>query len=414
MRPYMGSDCPMCDFRVVRSSVSADGIGLYIHIPFCTAKCGYCDFNSYAGHDHLIPSYNDALLIEASLWKRTVGARPVETVFFGGGTPSLTPVEGMAQILGGVRGMMDIAPDAEISLEANPGSLSTEYLRGLRGMGFNRLSIGVQSFDDDELKSLDRIHSGDDARQAFASAREAGFENVNIDLIYGLPEQPIEKWQRTLEQALALRPDHLSMYALTVEDGTPLARDVARGRTPAPDPDTQADHYEWTQERMERAGYEHYEISNWARPGHRCKHNLIYWRNREYLGLGAGAHSFLDGLRFSTVLLPNRYIELVTESALPAPDGSTSMRHLVGGEQITPETSMADTMILGLRLNDGIDLAAFARRYGRGVDDVYGGVIAEFAGHGLLERTETLLRLTARGRLLSNELFQRLLPAPVA
>jgi oxygen-independent coproporphyrinogen-3 oxidase len=390
-----------------------DPVGLYIHIPFCTAKCGYCDFNSYAGQDHLIPSYSDALLTEASLWARSVGTRSVETVFFGGGTPSKTPAGEMAKLFDGLRRAFHIADDAEISLEANPGSLSADYLRDLRALGFNRLSIGVQSFDDAELRALDRIHTGDEAREAFAAARDAGFDNVNLDFIYGLPEQPLDAWQSTLEQAIALRPEHLSLYALTVEDGTPLARDVARGRTPGPDADTQADCYEWTQERMSRAGYEHYEISNWALPGRRCKHNLVYWQNREYLGLGAGAHSHLNGLRFSTVLLPNRYVELVAESTRARDDGSVSMKHLAGGEQITPETAMADTLILGLRLIDGVDLAAFRARHGVDAQDVYGAVIDEFTGYGLLDRANGTLRLTPRGRLLSNELFERLLTQPV-
>jgi oxygen-independent coproporphyrinogen-3 oxidase len=391
------------------------GIGLYIHIPFCTAKCGYCDFNSYAGHEHMIPSYADALLTEASLWQPAVGDRTVETVFFGGGTPSLNPVPEMAKIFDGLRACFSIAPEAEISLEANPGSLSTEYLRGLRDVGFNRLSIGVQSFDDEELVALDRIHTADDARQAFASAREACFENVNVDLIYGLPEQSMRAWQRNLETALALAPEHLSLYALTIEEGTPLARDVARGRVPAPDADMQADQYEWTQDRLARAGYEHYEISNWARPGHRCRHNLIYWQNREYLGLGAGAHSFLDGVRFSTVLLPNRYMELVDEAASGAEHNTRqAMLHIAGAEQITAELAMADTLILGLRLIDGVDRAAFAARHGRALDEVYGAVLAEFSAVGVVEMNAERVRLTRRGRLLSNELFQRLLPEPVA
>jgi oxygen-independent coproporphyrinogen-3 oxidase len=394
--------------------VTVDSIGLYVHIPFCTAKCGYCDFNSYAGQDHLIPSYSEALLTEASLWARSVGERAVETVFFGGGTPSLTPADEMAQIIDGLRRTFRVAADAEVSLEANPGSLTTEYLLDLRRIGFNRLSIGVQSFDDAELRSLDRIHTGEQAREAFACAREAGFDNVNLDFIYGLPGQPLEAWQRTLESAIALRPEHLSLYALTVEDGTPLARDVARGRTAAPDGDVQADCYEWTQERMARAGYEHYEISNWALPGRRCRHNLVYWENREYLGLGAGAHSHLNGLRFSTVLLPNRYVELVAESAQARTDGSVSMKHLAGGEQMTPENAMADTIILGLRLIEGIELAGFRERHGRSVEDAYGSVLDEYVSYGLLERTDRRLRLTPRGRLLSNELFQRLLPEPVA
>lgn len=389
----------------------SDGrLALYVHIPFCTAKCGYCDFNSYANHEHLIPSYTQTLLRDARLWREATAGRRVESVFFGGGTPSLNPVDEMQAVLGGLRLSFDIAPDAEVSLEANPGSLSTEYLRGLRTIGFNRLSIGVQSFDDEELVALDRIHTGDDARRAYQSARDAGFANVNLDFIYGLPEQPLTAWQPTLEEALALAPEHLSLYALTVEAGTPLARDIDRGRTAAPDPDMQAEQYEWTQDRLSIAGYGHYEISNWARPGYECRHNLVYWTNREYLGLGAGAHSFLNGVRFSTVLLPNRYQELVDESA-EAADGT--MRHVAGAEAITPALGMADTMILGLRLTDGIHTREFEQRHGRDVADVYGDVVDEFVGYGLLERTMTHLRLTRRGRLLSNELFQRLLPVAV-
>lgn len=391
------------------ASVTSGTIGLYIHIPFCTAKCGYCDFNSYAGHEHLIPSYAETLIKDARLWRTAVRGRQVATIFFGGGTPSLNPLEEMAKILDGVRAAFDVAPDAEVTLEANPGGLSAEYLRGLRDLGFNRLSIGVQSFDDEELVTLDRRHTAEDAREAYRAARAAGFENVNLDLIYGLPEQPLSAWQRSLEEAVRLAPEHLSLYALTVEEGTPLARDIARGRTAPPDADMQAEQYEWTQDRLAAAGYEHYEISNWCRPGFRCEHNLVYWRNREYMGLGAGAHSYLNGVRFSTALLPNRYAELVDET-VAAGDGT--MRHVVGVEQVTDALAMADELILGLRLTDGVDVGAFAERYGRGIDEAYGSVLAEFESYGIVERTATHVRLTRRGRLLSNELFQRLLPEP--
>ena len=392
--------------------MESNGIGIYLHIPFCTAKCGYCDFNSYAGHEHMIPEYAETLLKDAALWRDAVGGRPVETVFFGGGTPSLSPVEDVRKILDGLRACFRFTGDAEISLESNPNSLDVDYLRGIGHAGVNRLSIGVQSFDDEELVVLDRVHTADQAKVAFRAARDAGFDNVNLDFIYGLPEQPLSAWQRTLEQALALAPEHLSLYALTIEDGTPLARDVARGRVTPPDPDMQAEHYEWTQDRLATAGYEHYEISNWARPGRRCRHNLVYWRNREYLGLGAGAHSYLDGVRFSTVLLPNRYQELVNESAAGIEDGRGLMRHVAGAEQITRTLAMSDELILGLRLIEGVSREAFAGRYGCDPRDVYADVIDEFVGYGLLEETATHLRLTRRGRLLSNELFQRLLPAP--
>ena len=343
----------------------ADPISLYVHIPFCTVKCGYCDFNAYAGSDHLIPSYSQALIKEAQLWRQATENRPVTTVFFGGGTPSLMPVEEMRTVVDGLRSAFDIAVDAEFSLEANPNSLDEPYLAGLLGLGFNRLSIGVQSFHDEELKALDREHSASEAGDAFRAARSAGFTNVSIDLMFGLPEQEMSSWQESIEEAVKLGPDHISLYALTVEPGTPLARDVARGRTPSPDPDAQADQYEWTEERLEKAGYEHYEISNWAKPGYRCEHNLTYWRCREYLGLGAGAHSYLDGVRFAVAALPTKYLELVDESFKSLENGSdTKMRQIVSGESITPELDMADTLILGLRLNEGVSLPDFRERYG--------------------------------------------------
>ena len=395
----------------------AEPLSLYVHIPFCTAKCGYCDFNSYAGQEHMIPSYTQTLVREAQLWRSATAGHTVTTVFFGGGTPSLMPLEDMGAIMDGMHAVFDIAPDAEVTLEANPGSLDEPYLRGLLDRGFNRLSIGVQSFHDDELRALDRLHSAEDARAAVRAARAAGFANLNLDLIFGLSEQPMDRWQATVEEALALAPEHLSLYALTVEEGTPLARDVARGRTAPPDPDAQADQYEWTQERLARAGYEHYEISNWALPGHRCEHNMTYWECREYLGLGAGAHSYLGGVRFAGAALPSRYLSLVEESwkethpeASGAGDGKTSMRQVISGETITPELAMADTLILGLRLIDGVSLAGFRERFGTEALDAFGERLREPLEVGLLEIVEGQLRLTEWGRLLGNEVFARLLP----
>lgn len=390
----------------------ADPLSLYVHIPFCTAKCSYCDFNSYANHEHLIPSYTETIVHEAQLWQRTTAGRRFETVFFGGGTPSLMPLESLSTILDGLRSAFEIAPDAEVSLEANPNSLDETYLRGLLDLGFSRLSIGVQSFHDDELRAIDRLHSADDARAAFRAARAAGFENVNLDLMFGLPEQPIERWQQSVEEALALAPEHLSLYALTVEEGTPLARDVDRGRTPAPDPDNQADHYEWTRARLANAGYEHYEISNWARAGRRCAHNLTYWQNREYLGLGAGAHSYLDGVRFAVVAAPAQHMSLVDQSWREANEneGAARMQHIVAGEQITPELAMSDELILGLRLLDGVGRARFRERYGIEMMDAFAAQLTEPIALGLVEVDDERLRLTERGLLLSNEVFVRLLP----
>jgi oxygen-independent coproporphyrinogen-3 oxidase len=386
-------------------------ISLYVHIPFCTAKCGYCDFNSYARQEHLIPAYGETLLREAQLWRSAAAGRPVATVFFGGGTPSLMPLEEMRRLMEGLRASFDVATDAEVSLEANPGSIDEPYLRGLLDLGFNRLSLGVQSFHDDELRALDRLHSAEDARRAVRAARAAGFSNVNLDLIFGLPEQPMERWGRSVEEALAFAPEHLSLYALTVEEGTPLARNVARGRTPAPDPDAQADQYEWTQERLKRAGYEHYEISNWARPGCRCRHNLTYWECREYLGLGAGAHSYLNGVRFAAAKLPAQYQALVEESWCEAGEGgATPMRQVVSGETITPELAMADALILGLRLVEGVSVEGYRGRFGVDALEAFGDALAEPFAWGLLETRDGRLRLTQRGRLLSNEVFVLLLP----
>ena len=390
----------------------AEPLSLYLHIPFCTAKCGYCDFNSYAGQEHLVPSYTATLVHEAQLWRSATAGRPVTTVFFGGGTPSLLPLEDFGTLMDGMREAFDIVPDAELSLESNPGSIDEPYLRGLREQGLNRLSIGVQSFHDDELKALDRIHSAEDAKTAFRAARAAGFDNVNVDLIFGLPEQPLERWQASVEEALKLGAEHLSLYALQVEEGTPLARSVARGKTPAPDPDMQADQYEWTQERLAKAGYEHYELSNWALPGYRCRHNLTYWRCGDYLGLGAGAHSYLNGVRFAVAALPTQYLSLVEESwaAAQEGDGNTSMRQVVSGETPSPELTMSDTLILGLRLLEGVSLAGFKQRFEVGALEAFGERLQSSVDDGLVEVADECLRLTERGRLLGNEVFARLLP----
>ncbi len=387
-------------------------LSLYVHFPFCASKCGYCDFNSYAGREHLIPAYAEALAREAELWRSAAAGRPVATVFFGGGTPSLVPLEELALVVEGLSASFQIEAGAEMTLEANPDSVDEAYLRGLLGLGFSRLSLGVQSFHDDELRALGRRHSARQAREACRAAREAGFSNINLDLIFGLPEQPLGRWQRSLEEALSFEPDHLSLYALTVEEGTPLGLDISSGRTSAPDPDVQADHYEWAQERLARAGYEHYEISNWARPGFRCLHNMTYWECGEYLGLGAGAHSFLSGTRFANVSSPEGYISLVRKSLPEAAMGSLGapMLQVVSREEITPELAVADALILGLRLVHGLDLVEFRRRFGEGALGVFGGQLREPFEFGLLEIVDGRLRLTCRGRLLGNEVFARIVP----
>ncbi|MEE8337509.1 MAG: radical SAM family heme chaperone HemW [Dehalococcoidia bacterium] len=390
---------------------AAQSLSLYLHIPFCTSKCGYCDFNSYEGLDHLAPGYTQALLREIELWAPAARNFTVETVFFGGGTPSLTNLDDMAAITRAVRDHYDVAAGAEWSLEANPTDLEREHVEGLRALGINRLSLGVQSLHDDELEMLERAHSAGRAVEAVEMARSAGFDNINLDFIFGLIGQPLARWQQTLERALTLHPEHLSLYALSVEPGTALHYRVAKGELPEPDPDVAADQYEWTRERMAEAGYEHYEISNWARPGHRCRHNLVYWHAEPYLGLGAGAHSLFAGQRFANHDAPNRYIEAIDETFdQRARSGSGTMRQIAGGETPDEATLRADAMILGLRLIDGVSSAEFEARFGASPDAIFGAAIERHTTIGLLERDGDRLRLTPRGLLLSNEVFMDLLP----
>jgi oxygen-independent coproporphyrinogen-3 oxidase len=398
--------------------VSREPLSIYLHIPFCSLKCAYCDFNSYAGLDELVESYCEALITEISLWGEVAAGRPVPTVFFGGGTPSLLPLAQVERITASLQEAFSIEADAEVSLEANPGTVDLDYLHGLRDCGINRISFGVQSFHDDELVALDRIHTANEAVQCYHWARDAGFERINLDLIYGLPEQPMDRWQTTLERAIDIAPEHLSLYALTVEEGTKLAYDVDHGRVPEPDADAQAEMYEWSCKRMNEAGYTHYEISNWCRPRHECRHNLVYWRNGEWLGLGAGAHSHWSGFRFADVYSPKRYVELVkqAEGAGVRPSASPrgllrQMKQATYVEEQSSEAAASDAAILGLRLNEGLDVAAFEQRYATSIEGTYEAVLQEMSHAGLMERTNGRLVLTPKGRLLANEVFVRLLPA---
>ena len=383
--------------------MSPGSLSLYLHVPFCDWKCTYCDFNSYAGLDETIPAFVESLLKEIELWGKLAEGRTVETVFFGGGTPSLLEPQQLSRILGAVHSRFVVAAAAEVSLEANPGTIDLEKLRGFHEAGINRLSLGVQSLDASELKFLTRIHDADTARRAYVDAREAGFDNINLDFIFGLPGQTAAGWRRTLDEAIGLRPEHLSLYILTVEENTPLGHDVARGLVREADPDSVAELYSSTEQRMAQAGYEQYEISNWSLPGRQCRHNLNYWRNGDWLGLGPGAHSHFDGKRFAVLKSPKRYIK-----ALRAEPGQFpfAVHEHVEIQSIEDET--ADTAWLGLRLNEGLSLAEFGRRFGIAFDRRFTGIRERFTGEGLLEELDGRLKLTARGRLLSNEVFAAL------
>ena len=369
-------------------------LSLYIHIPFCKSKCHYCSFNSYSGMEYLMPQYVGALITEIRL--RATGSH-VSTIYLGGGTPSLLDDQSLGIILEACARSFVIAGDAEVTIEANPGTVASDTMWRLRALGLNRLSLGVQSFDDARLRQLGRRHCAAEALQAYELAR-AVFENVSIDLLYGLPGQPLDEWRRDLETALSLAPDHISLYPLTVEEGTPLAEAVASGRIVRPDPDVAADMYILAGEML--SAYEHYEISNWARAGKVCWHNLTYWRNLPYLGFGAGAHSFFQCRRFSNVLSPVEYVTRI----------SGGVSAIDREEYIDRKLEMAETMILGLRLGYGVSLTQFAQRFGDDISSVYGDELSDLTELGLISRDEAMVRLTERGRLLGNQVFLRFLP----
>ncbi|MCR4407271.1 MAG: radical SAM family heme chaperone HemW [Anaerolineae bacterium] len=378
-------------------------VALYVHIPFCAQKCAYCDFNSYAGLEHLFAPYIQALTGEMRVYVARWGSLRVCTIYIGGGTPTVLPLSLLTGVLAACHASFEVINGAETTVEANPGTVDESYLAGLLAAGVNRLSLGVQSLDDSELRLLGRLHDADQAREAYHQARAVGFCNVNLDLIFGLPGQTMARWQATVRQALDLGPEHLSLYALTIEEHTPLAGYIAHGELPAPDDDLAAEMYEWAEVELAKAGYVHYEISNWAQPGFECQHNLVYWHNQPYLGLGAGAHSWLAGCRWANVRIPQIYIEAIVGGKQPVAES----------EEIDRALEMAETVILGLRLvEEGVNFGAFRARFGVEFTDIYGSKIEELANLGLLEVTRDRVRLTRWGRLLGNQVFQCFLPDP--
>ncbi len=407
---------------------------LYFHIPFCTHRCAYCDFNTYAGQEDLIPAYVDALIREIEF----VGSQPtqlfndpttVQTIFFGGGTPSLLSPEQFEAIFKSIHANFNLTDNIEITIEANPGTVSYENLSELRRIGINRISYGVQSANTEELRMLERAHNFFDVIEAVTSARKAEFGNLNLDLIYGLPEQTLQTWQTTVQRILDLHPEHISAYALTLEHGTPFGRWSSKGLLPLPDPDLAADMYEWASETLEANGYVQYEISNWALDGQTskvkgqnatfdvrpltptfaCRHNLQYWRSLPYLAFGAGAHGYANGYRYSNVLRIRTYIERLSNldprvSKIEFPLSPVTVNH----HKQTLTDDMSEYMLNNLRLVEaGVSAADFKSRFGSGLMDVYGGEMEELIHLGLLEGDGESIKLTKRGRLLGNQVFMR-------
>ncbi|MFW6082885.1 MAG: radical SAM family heme chaperone HemW [Chloroflexota bacterium] len=426
-------------------------MALYIHVPFCRARCTYCDFTTYVGLESLMPTYVRALCREIETEATRWNSPRVSTIYVGGGTPSLLPLEYLTEVLRTVRAEFDTSTCHEFTIEVNPGTVSDGYLSGLRSLGVNRLSIGVQSADEQELQMLGRIHGWREAVDIVAAARRSGFDNLSLDLLLGLPGQRLRTWLETLRRVLSLHPQHLSLYGLSLEEGTPLAERVVAGRLPAPDEAVAAAMYELAEEVLFRNGFFHYEISNWAlvedvaesppcrwwpeeqakqsvsesRPSRSenvgpyvCRHNLTYWRNQPWLGVGAGAHSWMPrrlgidvpgvsrdragGRRWANPDHPEEY----AAAAYASDDLLWQHRDI---EHIGRQLEMGETMMLGLRLAEGINAEEFLARFGVGLQDLYGSELGDLSRLGLLSWDGEVARLTRRGRLLGNQVFERFL-----
>jgi oxygen-independent coproporphyrinogen-3 oxidase len=376
---------------------------IYVHVPFCARKCLYCDFYSIEDLG-AVDAFLEALDREIAL-ARAAARPPVQTVFLGGGTPSLLAPAQIARILDALAGAFALAPDAEVTLEANPGTVTPQTLRAYRTAGVNRLSLGVQSFADEALRALGRIHSAAEARAAIGAARGAGFANLGLDLIYAIPGQTPEAWEATLQEAVGFAPEHLSPYALTIERHTPLGRLVGAGRM-RPSPDAlEVRMFERTMELLEVHGYEHYEVSNYARPGFHCRHNLVYWRHENYMGFGPAAHSFRlapdsrSGHRWWNVADLPAYVERLGRGEPPD----------AGEERLGPAELLAERIFLGLR-DGGLDVGDLRRRLGYDLLVERGELIRELLGEGRLERDGDLLRLTRTGYPVCDEIAERLTP----
>ncbi|MDQ1591470.1 MAG: hypothetical protein QOG71_2097 [Pyrinomonadaceae bacterium] len=398
--------------------------GIYIHIPFCRSRCSYCDFATGAYEGQLAERYVSALTTEISTFKlapahdshdaagvtcdinahaslnnqsaRAFEVCDVDTIYFGGGTPSLLTHAQVARIMRAVGERFRVANGAEVTLEMNPGTITPESVAGYRAAGVNRASFGLQTFDDEQLRRLGRTHTADDARRTLRILKDAGFDNVSFDLIAGLPGQTLSEWARNMDDALALRPAHLSLYLLEVHEGTPLADQLRQGRWPQPDPDVAAAMYQLLIERTRAAGYEHYEISNFCLPGREARHNLKYWTNAPYYGFGSSAHSY-DGARtrWSNERDAARYVELIEERGAA----------VVETNELTARDAGAEALFLGLRLMRGVDLRAHQTRFGTDIRSEYADDLSRFREADLIELDGDLLRLTRHGVLLSNEVF---------
>lgn len=372
--------------------------GLYIHIPFCKRKCLYCDFPSYSNMEKHISPYIEALKREIKLIALKHPGMHLTSIFIGGGTPTYISSQYMQDILQTVQACFDIQKEAEISIEANPGTFDFFRLQKYREMGINRLSIGLQAWQDRLLKKLGRIHTQKEFLKGFQAAKEAGFQTINIDLMLGLPDQSLEDWKETLRQVSSLNPTHLSCYSLIVEEGTPFYTIQEQGKLKL-DEDLEREMYYYTKEYLKKQGYNHYEISNFAKQGFECKHNLLYWDVKPYIGVGAAAHSFINGVRYANISLLPKYIEELSHNRLPVAKEHT----------VTKQELIQEFMFLGLRKIEGVSKQNFHQKFGKSIEKVYRDVLQELQDEKLLQIKGDNIFLTSKGLDFANRVFQAFL-----
>lgn len=373
-------------------------VHLYAHIPFCPKKCAYCAFVTHIGSLRLVEPYLEALGREMEMVAASRPRHPLATVYFGGGTPGMLTVEQLGRLLDQIRKVFGLAPGAEITLEAHPDTVDLAKLRGYRARGVTRLSVGGESLDDGELRELGREHSAERVLHLVEMARQTGFDSLNIDLMYGIPTQTPDSWSRTLDQVLGAAPDHLSLYPLSIEPRTVFARRWEKQLLQIPDEDTVATMYHLACEQLRRAGYEHYEVANWARPGHRSAHNLAYWHNQEYFGVGVGAHGYLKPYRTENVPQTRRYINLLAA-------GSWPMR---SREPIDQRTECNETVMLGLRLlQEGLATDEIRERFGLDLHAAFGPTIADLTSAHFLEQRGNRLILAEHAAPVANDVWSR-------
>ena len=370
-------------------------LGLYLHIPYCLHKCGYCDFNSHPENQVESVHYVEALLKEIKFYSTTLKSYNVPTVFMGGGTPTILPPSQLKKILDTVRQSFNLTPDCEITIEANPATIKLETLQEIHAAGYNRISIGVQSFDEKELQLLERVHNEEEIHSTVHRARSANFENLSMDLMFALPDQSTEKWQSHLKQATAKNPDHLSTYNLTIEPATAFFKLHEKGKLCLPHEDIQLEMYETTIQVLEDAGYSQYEISNFSKPGMESQHNINYWNNGEYLGVGAGASSYLNGERSKNINLPSIYIREIETKA--------SAIHT--REHLEPLQAMGETLMLGLRLLKGVSIDVFENRFQVSFQKVYGKVVESLLNQELITLNENRIALSRKGLFLADSVI---------